>query len=362
MKPRSVRTGPSARFAVRHVGRTSPCYIAQPCPFGQQVVRWFSAPPCVELTLLAVRRDRMPMSSSPHNTQLDVSFILVTYDSRAVINSCIGSILQQLGDLTYEIIVVDNASSDGTATFVEAQSPSALIIRNQHNIGFGRAANIGYSASRGKYAFFLNPDATLHANATRVLFEFMERPENGKVFACGGRLLANDGVAVSWGHFPSLAGMLIGLLRADVLLPRCWSERLSAGLPATGEVPYPVDYVCGAALLLRGESLAGQLPFDEEFFMYFEETEMCHRMRQRGLTAMIVPGALIQHTAGRSSPISDAARRAIYEKSKLTYFTKCKGKAHAAVIRWLYRIGYAIRYAVARRANDKMGLVIYWQL
>lgn len=344
------------------MGRTSPCYIAQRCPLVSRLSGAFPHALRVEPTALAARRGRTPMSSSPHGTQLDVSFILVTFNSRAVINSCIASILQQAGNVTSEIIVVDNASSDGTATLVEAQSPSALIMRNQHNIGFGRAANIGYSASRGKYAFFLNPDATLHANATRVLFEFMERPENGKVFACGGRLQAGNGESVSGGHFPSLTGMLIALLRADVLLPRCWSERLSAGLPAVGGVPYRVDFICGAGLLLRRECLANQVPFDEDFFMYFEETEMCYRMRQRGFTAMVVPEALIEHSAGRSSPISDADRHAIYEKSKLLYFIKCKGKTYASTVKWMYRIGYAVRYAVARRAQDKTRLVAYWRL
>ena len=187
--------------------------LAQPEPLVGRLPGLSPHAPRVESATLAC--GRTPISSPPHNTPLDVSFILVTYNSRAVIHSCIASILQHARNVTYEIIVVDNASSDGTATLVEAQCPSALIIRNQFNVGFGRAANIAYSASHGQYAFFLNPDATLHANATGVLFEFMERPENATVFACSGRLLGNDGVSVSWGHFPSLAGMLIALL--DVL-------------------------------------------------------------------------------------------------------------------------------------------------
>lgn len=292
---------------------------------------------------------------------MDVSIIVVSYNTRRLLRECLGSIFLNTRNVRYEVIVVDNGSADGSADMVEREFADACLIRLATNTGFGAANNVGYRRSSGRYVFLLNSDTCLLDDAVGVFVQFMERPENQDVAVCGGMLVDKDGgAAVSCGNLPSVLDLLVWLFRLDVILPQGIKARLSPALRAEGETAYPMPLISGAAFFLRRSALAEPVPFDTDFFLYFEETELCFRLRKRGFRGMVIPTVRIMHLYSQTAVSLGDKRAEIFERSKLLYFLKCKGPRTAGAVRALYCIGYLCRYLLAARETDRQKMKFYW--
>ncbi len=273
---------------------------------------------------------------------MDVSVIIVSYNTALLLRDCIRSVQKYASSLHSEIIVVDNDSQDGSREMVEKEFPEVILIRNQTNLGFGKANNVGYTSAKGKYVFFLNSDTLLVSDAIRDFYHFMECPENKNVYACGGQLLQKDLTpAKSYGNFPSLLEIMLYAVRADRLLPASVKDKISTGVIPKSLTPIEVDYIVGADIFLRKSTVSPGLPFDEDFFLYFEESELCHRLKQKGLRAFIVPDICIIHLEGQSSREKDYK---IYSASQILYMKKCRGAYAAAMVKYFFMVVCIMRY------------------
>jgi GT2 family glycosyltransferase len=248
-----------------------------------------------------------------------LSIVIVTYNSRGQIDACLGSLARTLPPLEHETIVVDNASSDGTAGAIRARWPAVRVIDAGANVGFARANNIGIRLSSGPYVLLLNPDTEARSTAIGRLLDALESSPDAAV--AGPRLV--DG----HGHAELSFGRMIGpfaelwqkfLVRgndAGVPVIRRHVARLTRRTRA-------VDWVSGACLLVRRNDAEAVGLFDERFFMYTEDVDFCASIRARGRTVLFVPDAEVIHFRGRSVASRPRATEAAYRRSQLAFYEK----------------------------------------
>lgn len=263
---------------------------------------------------------------------MDVSVIIITYNTRLMTNDCIDSVISNTFDIEYEIILVDNASQDGSKEFFSTDSRIRYIY-NDENLGFGKANNKGLGIAKGRNILFLNSDTILLNNAIKILSDYLDIKPN--VGVCGGNLLSKD-------LTPNLSFMRYA--------PSIYSEinRFAKGLPDkvrfgknieynhTGK-PLKVFHITGADFMVRKSVLDEVGSFNPRFFMYFEETELCWRIHKAGYTVMSVPEASIVHLDGKSfkdNSNSNSSKRGIeYEKSKWIYFELTHSRFYIFIVK-----------------------------
>lgn len=273
-----------------------------------------------------------------------LSIIIVNWNTRALLAGCLQSFVNsQLsaadnGQLTTETLVIDNASSDGSAALVRERFPWVRLIENTENIGFARANNQGIPLAKGDHVLLLNPDTVVHPGALEALVAFMDaHPRAG---ACGARLLNADGSLQPACHPMLTPGREFWrLLFLDKLWPRA-TYRMSQWDTAT---PRQVEAVKGAGLLLRREALEQVGLLDESYFMYTEEVDLCYRLTQAGWELWYVPAAVITHHGEGSSR---QAREAMYVqlyRSKVQFFRKFGGERRARRFKRLLWLAYLPR-------------------
>jgi N-acetylglucosaminyl-diphospho-decaprenol L-rhamnosyltransferase len=302
---------------------------------------------------------------------MDLAIITVSYNTRDLLADCLTSAFDGLAssDLDAEVWVVDNASVDGSAEMVRGQFPRVRLLAHGHNAGFAAGNNlalreIGFpvaSQPRGdvagwgdlpRHVLFLNPDTRVMADALSVMVNFLDgMPEAG---AAGAQLCHGDG---SFQHsafaFPGLVQVFLDFFPMH---PRLMGSRLNGRYPqklyARGE-PFPVDHPLGAALMVRGETLAQVGGFDERFFMYCEEIDLCRRIWAAGWGIYCVPRARIVHLVGQSTKrFRDRMFVALW-RSRYMMFDKHNGLLFRWLVRRLVRIGLWAEALRARRAYGR---------
>jgi hypothetical protein len=251
-------------------------------------------------------------------TRPDLSIILVSYDVRDLLLAALASLPVAAAPRRWEAIVIDNASHDGSADAVAREFPAVRLLRNQENRGFGAANNQGIALAQGRYLLLLNCDTVVAAGVLAGLVDFMDaHPHAG---ACSPALLLADGAAqpYAFGQDPSLGYLLRrGINRLLCRRPlHDWATSASR----------PVDWVSGACLVLRRQALAQVGGFDEAMFMYFEDVDLCRRLRQAGWEVWHHPAVGITHLGGQSLKQNPAARTA-YQQSLRYFYRKHYGRA-----------------------------------
>ncbi len=252
---------------------------------------------------------------------MDLSIIIVNWNIRDLLAQCLASVYAHPPDGEFEIFVVDNASTDGSAQMVRKRFPQVRLIENTKNVGFARANNQAIQQSAGCYVLLLNPDTEVHPGALEKLVRFMEAyPQAG---AAGARLLNPDGTLQPSCHpAPTLSRELWRLFHLDAL----WTY---ACYPMAGwdlDTPREVDMIQGACLLLRREALDQVGLLDEDYFIYSEEVDLCHRLRQRGWKVYWVPQAQVIHYGGQSTQQVAADMFLRLYQGKVLYFRKHHGR------------------------------------
>jgi len=270
----------------------------------------------------------------------DLSIIIVTWNVVDYVRDCLKSVLQNTpANLIYEIIVVDNASTDFTSSIIKNEFPQVIIIPNSSNVGFARGNNQAISVAKGKYILFLNPDTILHENAIKIMVEFLDKNQN--MGLVGPKLLDEDGsIQLACARkFPSL----LFRLTCDVM-------SLSS-LPTIGKhlkkyLQYPYDYsvsqeveaISGACMLTRRESLDNTGGFGEEYIHGGEDLELCLRIKQAGLKTYYLQEAVVTHFGGRSSC---QAKLRVFVNSILSdqiYYLKSFGRIHGILYRLIIQL------------------------
>ncbi len=225
----------------------------------------------------------------------DVTVVIVNWNTCDLLRECLQSLRASVG-VAMELVVVDNASADGSAAMVRAEFPDVRTIENQENHGFARAANQGLASARGRYLMLLNSDTRLMPDAITRMIAFMEK--HSRVGACGPQLRHFDGALQATGRaFPTLVTAVIAITPFPMWVRRRTADRFERrDYSKTCEV----DELCGAALLLRAEALAQVGPLDEDYFFFGEDVDLCWRLHKAGWTVVYLPEAVVLHGWGGS--------------------------------------------------------------
>jgi len=254
----------------------------------------------------------------------DVTAILVNYNAGNELAVALRSIQSDCAEVEWEAVVVDNASSDNSAAIVET-FPRATLIRNPANVGFGRAVNQAAAVARAPRLLLVNPDCRLVSGAISTLRSVLDAEPSCAVV--GPRIFDPEGTVQgsARGDPDMLTGLFgrTGALR--VLLPFLPVARRNVVVEdavRTGASSVVVDWLSGACMLIRRDAFTAAGGFDERFFLYWEDADLCRRLRNRGFQVRYVPGASAVHQVGRSSQTARRSSiRAFHASAYLYYAT-----------------------------------------
>lgn len=256
---------------------------------------------------------------------MDVSIVIVNWNTKDLLHNCLTSITETVTGLTYEVFVVDNASSDGSVAMVRERFPAVTVIANDKNLGFAAANNLAFRRMQGRYALLLNSDTVLTDDAITTLFRFME--ENSAVGMCCGQLLNEDGSRQnSIANFPSVWPLLCNESLLRLISP--------AKFPSKHQLhrePVEVDSCIGACMLVRKSAMDQEGLLDEAFFFYFEETDWAYRFKRAGWRICLVPQARIYHLQGKSVGYN-VKGRIMFHRSRSIYFRKWHPRQHGLMM------------------------------
>ena len=312
---------------------------------------------------------------------VDLSVVILSWNVRDLLRQCLESVLinqpsaaGQTGlatrpdPLTTEIIVVDNASTDGSVDMVRAEFPGVHVIVNAVNRGYAGGNNDGIAAAAGRYILILNPDTRVLGDALPAMVAYADaRPGVG---ALGPQLLNPDGsVQSSRRRFPTLVTALFESTWLQSLAPRSVLNHYYL-LDRADDAIQEVDWLTGACLLVRRQVIQQVGGLDEDFFMYSEELDWCRRIRQSGWQIVYLPSAQIVHYVAKSSDQVVAQRHIYFQTSKVRYFRKHHGELAGGLVRAALLAMYAGQLALEaakgalghKRALRFERVRAYWQV
>jgi GT2 family glycosyltransferase len=253
-----------------------------------------------------------------------LSIIIVNYNTKDMLQQCLFALYYGPRSIPFETILVDNGSRDGSTSMVRKDFPEVHIIENKENVGFASANNLGLGIARGDYILLLNSDTRVIGDALVKLVSFLDHHPN--VGVVSGRLVYPDfsdqGVART---FPKPFNALFG---RTTLLNRLfpnnrYSRKYLVSRQQKSDKPFEVDWVSGACLLVRKRVIDEVGFLDQKFFMYWEDADLCFRIKQKGWKVFCVPEALIIHYEGKSSHSRKSSRLIIeFNKSVYHYYRK----------------------------------------
>jgi GT2 family glycosyltransferase len=256
---------------------------------------------------------------------MDISVIIVNWNTIDLLQNCLESIYKTICDISYEIIVVDNASRDGSVAMLREKYPHVHAIKNAENLGFGAANNQAMRIMTGRYALLLNTDTVLTENAVRELFTFMEN-HLAAAMACGQLLNADGSKQNSIASFPTLLTLLTNMPLLEYLFPNRYpSKRYKY------DEPIEVDSGIGACLMVRKKAMDEVGMFDERYFFFFEETDWAYQMKKAGWKIFHVPTAFIYHFQGQSIG-RDFHSRLEYYRSRYQFFRKWRSRPYYILV------------------------------
>jgi len=300
-------------------------------------------------------------------SSIELSIVVVNWNVRDLLRRCLASIFAA-GLTGVEVIVVDNASTDGSPDAIRAEFPQVTLIANGDNRGFPAANNQGLAAARARFVMTLNPDTEIAADALARMIAYLDtHPDVG---ALGPQLLNSDGsIQSSRRRFPTLATALFESTWLQGIAPRGVLRHYYVDDRPAG-VKQEVDWLTGACIVLRREVLEAVGGLDEGFFMYSEELDWCRRIKSAGWKIVYLPEAKVIHHAGKSSEQAVAARHIHFQTGKVRYFCKYHGWLTASVLRlfllamYVWQIGLESLKALLGHKRDvrRQRIGVYWQV
>lgn len=278
---------------------------------------------------------------------MDFSVIIVNFNTKELLKNCLSSVFSQVG-LKFEVWVVDNGSEDGSVQMVKAEFPKVRLIRNKENLGFAKANNLVLRKAEGNFLFLLNSDTILEDFTLAKNLDFLKR--NSQVGALGIKILNFDGSPQpSVGKFYSLINVFLMLFGGGKLgLGRSSPSKISE-----------VDWVSGAAIILRKEILEKVGFLDENFFMYMEEVEWCYRIKKAGFKIVFYPEVKIVHYTRGSGSKSEAIW-GIY-KGLIYFYQKHKPPWQLEILKIMLKVKAYLAWFLGYLLNDRYLRATYGQ-
>jgi GT2 family glycosyltransferase len=289
------------------------------------------------------------------SSTLDLSIIIVAWNVRDLVLDCLASLDAAQLEISCEVMLVDNGSVDGTVEAVRRQFPDTQVIALPRNIGFGAGNNQGLLKMSGRYAVLLNSDTiALPGGIERCVRYLDEHPDVGVV---GPQLLNPDRSKQNCIHnSPTLVSELL----SQSLLRRLFPARYPSKRIDYRE-PIEVEAVLGAALFVRREVIQEVGPIDEDYFFFLEETDWCHRIRERGWRVVHLPDAHVIHLYGESTKKKLPLRTRIeYYRSRYTFFRKNRGPGANLVLGLLVRVKLWVGALVGGRRAPEYRNILAW--
>jgi len=293
---------------------------------------------------------------------LHLTVSIVNYNTRDLLKDCLKSVYESIRGIKFEVIVVDNNSSDDSLEMIKKEFPWVTLIENGGNVGFAKANNQALNRGKGRFFLLLNSDTVLLPNSVNKMVNFMDR--HPKVGAVGCRLVFPDGTPQPYiSKFLNLASALwtvfLGFFNVKALVrsPK-WKKWLAKYFGSIvgktinlylsyyledGKTVQEVDRVSGACMLVRGETIKDVGLLDENFFMYGEDTDWCFRMRQRSWKIYVLPEAKVVHYVGQSPGETFTSTSPERYKSTCYFFKKYYGKKGLILLRILVTLVASIQ-------------------
>lgn len=238
---------------------------------------------------------------------MDVSIIIVNYNTANLLKNCINSIIEKTKEISYEIIVSDNASKDDSIQMLKSEFSDVIVIENSENLGFGKANNKALEIAKGKYILYLNSDTLLLNNAVKLFFDYFEANTNKNIGALGCNLKNyNNENCFSYGKFGSTFGQIKHLTKLFLKTLLLSVKKLLFKTDFPDKVLInnnyedffgKVDYICGADLFMLNDKNA---QFDPFYFLYYEEVDLQYNLKLQNLDRIIIDGPKILHLEGGS--------------------------------------------------------------
>ena len=285
---------------------------------------------------------------------MDVSIVIVSWNVKPLLERCLRSVFAHVRGVQFEVLVVDNASSDGSAAAMAAAFPQATIIANTRNEGFAAACNAAIERATGEYVLLLNPDCALRDDAVSAMVGWMR--SHADVAIMGPRILNDDGsVQESVARFPKFADQALVMLKLHNILPHLPALKRYAYADFDYARESDVDQVKGAALLIRGTAIR-RIGFMDaaRFFVWYEEVDWCKRAKDAGLRVVYAPVASITHSGGASfGQVFGPARQAMLNRSMRRYMLKHHGVAPYLALLALHPLSMALAYLASPFRNAR---------
>ena len=294
-----------------------------------------------------------------------LSIVVVNWNTRELLDGCLGSIRSHVTDTPFEVFVVDNGSTDGSQQMVRERHPGVELLELGRNLGFAAGNNFALRRSAGKYCLLLNSDTLLTAGAVQAVVAYMEG--NERVGVAGLQLLNADGSRQnSIANCPTLLTELFNKSLLRRLSPEKFpgKERAYAG-------PIEVESVIGACLFVRRQAMEQVGLLDEDYFFYLEETDWCLRFRKAGWRVIHFPGAAIVHLQGRSVERVNVRGRIEYFRSRYLFFRKHRPAREGLILKSglilkasvdlvFHFVMSAVTLFSVRRSRERM--LLYWAI
>lgn len=264
---------------------------------------------------------------------MDLSIIIVNWNSREYLRQCIASILAETHGIEYEIVVIDNASFDGSGEMLRECYPQVRFIQGEKNLGFAKANNAAFHQSKGRHVLFLNPDTVLVGPAVNTMLDYLRRLPNAGAVGCK---LLNADKTVQTSCIQPFPTILNQILDSEVLRAIWPTSSLWGNAPLFGgrNGPEEVDAISGACVTLKRSVFERVGFFSEDYFMYTEDIDLSHKIHGQGYRNYYVPDATIVHYGGGSTEkvLSNYAVNMMQE-SIWRYFRKTRGSLYASYYR-----------------------------
>ncbi len=278
-------------------------------------------------------------------TPVTLSIVIVTWNSEKEISRCCASITGAGIDVPYEVIVVDNHSSDATVRTVREAFPTVTVIENSTNAGFAAANNQAFRTAKGVFLLLLNPDTEVRSGALTVLLEYLR--QNPDVWIAGPAMVNPDGSIQRTGvRFPSNWNLFCEAFFLDRLFPASRIFGRHREMFADDSRVRFVDYLQGSCLMFRSDMIRIVGELDEQYFLYFEETDWCYRVRKAGGKVAVIPDAVVMHEGGGTAGHFDERRITAYHASLLLFYRKWYSSGTLKILQLILSVRSCIRIVV----------------